>query len=140
MKHFPFKILIICIILPPVLYILSIQTLEGHLQTRYIKELEGLYIGDTADLFQGKVAIRDAINRNIDTYLKDRVLLSLGVKAKVTVTTGKNTILYPMVYAIILESIITALLFGAITYIFTAVLYRDLSARKGTSDLPQYVL
>jgi hypothetical protein len=51
-----------------------------------------------------------------------------------------SIILYPLTYAIILESIITALLFSAITYIFTAVLYRDLSSRKGTSDLPQYVL
>jgi hypothetical protein len=49
-------------------------------------------------------------------------------------------LLYPLVYSIIVETIIAALLFNAITYIFTAVLYRDLSSRKGTSDLPQYVL
>ena len=98
MSHFPFKILIICILLPPVLYILSIQTLEGHLQTRYMKEIEGIYIGDTAELFQGKLAVRDAVNRNIDQYLQGKSLLSWGVKVKVTVTTKKNTILYPAVY------------------------------------------
>ena len=98
MKHFPFKILIICILLPPVLYILSMQTLEGHLQTRYAKEMEDIYIGDTAELFQGSVAIRDAISRNIDQYLQSKALLSMGVKVKVTVITKENTILYPAVY------------------------------------------
>jgi len=98
MAHFPFKILIICILLPPVLYILSMQTLEGHLQTRYTKEMEEIYIGDTAELFQGSVAIRDAISRNIDQYLQSKALLAMGVKVKVTVTTKKNTILYPAVY------------------------------------------
>jgi hypothetical protein len=43
-------------------------------------------------------------------------------------------------FTIVLESIVNALLFGALTYIFTAVLYRDLSSRKGTSDLPAYIL
>ena len=99
MKYFPFKILIICILLPPVLYILSIQTLEGYLQTRYAKEIEDIYIGDTAELFQGSIAIRDAISRNIDQYLQSKTLLSMGVKVKVTVITKENTILYPAVYA-----------------------------------------
>lgn len=98
MKHFPFKILIICILLPPVLYILSMQTLEGHLHTRYAKEIEEIYIGDTTDLFQGNVAIRDAISSNIDQYLKGKTLLAMGVKLNVAVTTQKNTILYPAVY------------------------------------------
>jgi len=98
MKFFPFKILIICILLPPVLYILSMQTLEGQLQKRYVKEMEDSYIGDTAELFQGSVAIRDAISRNIDQYLQSKALLSLGVKVKVTVITKENTILYPAVY------------------------------------------
>jgi len=98
MKHFPFKILIVCILLPPVLYILSIQTLEGHLQKRYAQEIEDSYIGDTADLFQGRVRIQDAIGRNIDQYLHSRRLLTMGVTAKVTVTTKKNTLLYPAMY------------------------------------------
>jgi hypothetical protein len=98
LKYFPFKILIICILLPPVLYILSMQTLEGYLQTRYAKEIEDIYIGDTAELFQGSVPIRDAISRNIDQYLQSKALLSMGVKTKVTVITKENTILYPVVY------------------------------------------
>jgi uncharacterized protein YlxW (UPF0749 family) len=98
LKYFPFKILIICILLPPVLYILSMQTLESQLQKRYAKEMEDIYIGDTAELFQGSTAIRDAISRNIDQYLQSKTLLSMGVKIKVTVITKENTILYPAVY------------------------------------------
>lgn len=35
MKYFPFKILILCILMPPVLYITFVQVLEKKLQTRY---------------------------------------------------------------------------------------------------------
>ena len=99
MKHFPFKILIICILLPPVLYILTVQTLETHLQKRYAREIEEIYIGDTAQLFQGSIRVEDAVNRNIDHYLQKKRLLQMGVRVKVTVTTRENTIIYPGVYA-----------------------------------------
>jgi len=98
MKHFPFKILIICILLPPVLYILTLQTLEVRLQTRCAKEIEEVYIGDTTQLFQGSLKIKDAINRNIDRYLQAKTLFSIGVKVRPTVTTRENSILYPAVY------------------------------------------
>ncbi|TET09328.1 MAG: hypothetical protein E3J86_08505 [Candidatus Thorarchaeota archaeon] len=45
-------------------------------------------------------------------------------------------------YAIVIQVIITALLFSAPPLIYTAVLYRDLMSRSGPagSDLPEYVL
>ena len=47
MKYFPFKILILCILMPPILYIASVQVLENQLQSRYSHEIEEIYIGDT---------------------------------------------------------------------------------------------
>lgn len=98
MNHFPFKILIICILLPPVLYILTLQTLEVQLQKRCAQEIEEIYIGDTTPLFEGSLKIKDAINRNIDRYLQTKTLFSTGVKVKPSVTTRENTILYPAGY------------------------------------------
>jgi hypothetical protein len=98
LKYLSFKIFILCILLPPIFYIFSIQTMESHLKGRYAKEIEDLYTGDTRPLFEGSVRLKDAINNNINRYLQSKAILSWGVKAKVTVTTKKNTILYPTVF------------------------------------------
>ena len=45
MKYFSFKIVILCILLPPVVYIFSVQSLETHLKNRYTNEIEVLVIG-----------------------------------------------------------------------------------------------
>lgn len=98
MKFLSFKILILCILLPPILYIFSLQSIESHLNKRYAKEIGDIYTGDTGPLFDGSVRLKDAINNNIDHYLQSKAILSLGVKAKVTVATKQNTILYPAVF------------------------------------------
>ena len=98
MKFLSFKILILCILLPPILYIFSLQSIERHLNKRYAKEIGDIYTGDTRPLFDGSVRLRDAINNNIDRYLQSKAILSWGVKAKTTVATKQNTILYPAVF------------------------------------------
>ena len=98
MKYLSFKIFILCILLPPILYIFSIQSMEGHLKRRYAKKIADLYTGDTRPLFDGSVRLKDAINNNINRYLQSKAILSWGVKANITVTTKKNTILYPTVF------------------------------------------
>jgi len=98
LKFLSFKILILCILLPPILYIFSLQSIESHLNRRYAKEIGDIYTGDTRSLFDGSVRLKDAINNNIDRYLQSKAILSLGVKAKVAVATKQNTILYPAVF------------------------------------------
>ena len=98
MKFLSFKILILCILLPPILYIFSLQSIESHLNKRYAKEIGDVYTGDSRPLFDGSVRLQDAINNNIDRYLQNKAILSWGVKAKVTVATKQNTILYPAVF------------------------------------------
>ena len=99
MKYFPFKILILCILMPPILYIASVQVLEKKLQSRYSDEIEEIYIGDTRPLFDGSLAIADAITHNIDRYLQTKLLPSWGAKVSVTVTTRSNTIIYPATFS-----------------------------------------
>ncbi len=98
MKFLSFKIFILCILLPPILYIFSIQSIESHLNKRYAKEIGDIYTGDTRPLFDGSVRLKDAINNNIDRYLQSDAILSLGVKTKISVATKQNTILYPAVF------------------------------------------
>lgn len=97
MKFLSLKILILCILLPPVLYIFSVQSVERHLKNRFANEIEDIYLGNTRSLFEGSVRLKDAINRNINRYLQSKALIPLGVKVTITVTSKQNTILYPAV-------------------------------------------
>jgi hypothetical protein len=97
MRFFSFKILLFCILLPPVLYTSTVSFLEGHLKNLYKSEIEELYIGDLQPLLDGGARLRDVINRNIDQYLQTRRLLRRGIEAVVTVMTKSGKLLYPMI-------------------------------------------
>jgi len=97
LKFLSLRILILCILLPPVLYIFSVQSIERHLKSRYANEIEDIYLKDTRPLFEGSIRLKDAINKNINSYLQSKALIALGVKVAITVTSKQNTILYPAV-------------------------------------------
>lgn len=98
MRFFSFKILFFCILLPPILYIISIQTLERVLNEKYAVEIENVYLGDTLLLLDGSIRLKDSINDNINRYLQSKLLRSLGLKMDVTVSTKKGTLLYPGIF------------------------------------------
>ena len=97
MRFLSFKILALCILLPPVLYTATAYFLEGYLRDRYKTEIEQLYIGDPQPLLDGSVRLRDAITRNIDQYLKTKSFISRAVEISITVVTRSGTLLYPMI-------------------------------------------
>ncbi|KPJ75276.1 MAG: hypothetical protein AMJ54_15415 [Deltaproteobacteria bacterium SG8_13] len=99
MRHFSFKILLLCILLPPLLYILTVQAIETHLQKGYAREVENRYLGDTRALLDGSIRLKEAVNENIDRFLRSRKLTDLGLVLKVTVTAKNGTILYPAVFS-----------------------------------------
>jgi len=98
MKFFSFKILLLCILLPPLLYIYTVQLLEKELNRRYFNDIEQVYIGDTEPLFEGSVRLKDAVTRHIEAYLKSRRLIAMGAKVDVTVTTRDGRILFPPMF------------------------------------------
>ena len=97
MKYFSFKILILCILLPSVLYVVSIQLIESHLQNRYLCEIEEIYTGGTLPLFDGTIRLKDAVGNNIDCYIQNSMLISWGITVHVTVATKGGTLLYPAI-------------------------------------------
>jgi len=100
MKYFPFKILILCVFLPPVLYIVSVQSIERYLHDAYQREIENIYIGDTGPLFNGAVHLKDAVAENINRYLRSKKLTAWGLKVHVTVSTRLGRIIYPPVFEV----------------------------------------
>ena len=98
MRHFPFKILIICVLLPPLLYIYSIQLVEKAIHLRYEKDLAAILIGDVNPLLDGSVRLQDALQKNINAFINSRKLTDWGVEINVTVTSPDGGYLYPHGY------------------------------------------
>jgi hypothetical protein len=95
MKNFPYKILIICILLPPVCYILTLQTLETYFQRHETSMLKEILIRNNNALYEGRYTVKEEIYNNIGEYLSHRLKYRLGVRVNLLVKTGDDRILYP---------------------------------------------
>src|SRR4030042_1697421 len=95
MKNFPFKILFLCIFLPPVCYILTLNGLENYLGKRETERVQELMIQDQEALYEGRHTIKEDINRNIGRYLSDDFKHRIGIETEILVKTRDDHILYP---------------------------------------------
>ncbi len=96
MRYLSFKILVLCILLPPLLYVSSTSLLEKYLAYRYKEEIQAIMIKDTGQLLDGSITIKDAVSRNIDTYIARHTFLKrAGIRLNVTVTTKDGELVYP---------------------------------------------
>ena len=98
MSRFPIKTLILCVLLPPLVYAFSIQLLERTIQSRYTDALADIYTGDTRVLFDGSVRLKDAIRDNVEAFIADSRLPMWGVRVTISVKTSDGNYLYPNVY------------------------------------------
>jgi len=87
-----------CIFLPPVLYLLTVNSLENYLHDKYEKELTNIYLSDMNNILNGLTNIKDAIDVSITAYLKNNLFIKAGGKLDVNVTTKQGNILYPATY------------------------------------------
>ena len=88
---------LLCVVLPPVLYVGAIQALEHYAENRIHAGLKAVYLGDTRLLFNGSLTLQEAIRDNVDRYLASSRWLRWGGKAVVTVQTRRNTLIYPLI-------------------------------------------
>lgn len=95
MKYFSFRIIIFSILLPPLLYILTVRTLEYYLTNLTQRKIENMYIGQTDPILAGKIRLIDAVNTNIDRYLKESRIVKWGLLVEVMVVSEEGKILYP---------------------------------------------
>jgi hypothetical protein len=95
LKNFPFKILFLCIFLPPVCYILTLNGLEKYLGKRETERVQDLMVQDQQALYEGRHTIKEEINRNIGRHLSDDFEHKIGIKTEILVKTRDDRILYP---------------------------------------------
>lgn len=99
MKYLSFKILILAILMPPMLYLITIQGLERYyLESRYQNEIENIYLSGTDAILNGEVLLQESVRESIQRFMEQDLLIQLGIDLDVTVTTDNGTIIYPPGY------------------------------------------
>jgi len=98
MNFISFRALFLCIFLPPIMYIFSIQIFQEYAQNKRAQDFKKILIQDYEALYSGRHSIRDEINTNIGEYLKKDRLMALGVITRILVTTKDGEILFPSYY------------------------------------------
>lgn len=95
MRFFSIKIITLCILLPPLLYLLTVFLLEEQLQQRAARGIEESCTGDPQPLLEGSVRLRDAVRNNVEAYLRSSAMVRYGVSIRAHVATRSGTVLYP---------------------------------------------
>jgi hypothetical protein len=95
MRFFSIKILCACILLPPVLYLLTVQIMERRAEAHITRQIEEIYTGDPQVLLDGSARLEDVIEANITRYLADSFLARNGFAIHVSVTASSGKLVYP---------------------------------------------
>ena len=95
MKYLSFRTFLICILMPPALYLFTLQGLEFFLQKKTLLDIQQVLFSDTKPLLEGRLSILDETEKNINNYLKTNPILKLGFSAEVLVKTKKGRLIYP---------------------------------------------
>ena len=95
MKYFSFKLLILCMCLPPLGYSGGVYLLEYTLERHYISEIESVYLGDPNRLMDGEIEIKKAVNQHIEKYLSDKNPFNNGINIHIRVVTKAGDKIYP---------------------------------------------
>jgi hypothetical protein len=100
MTFLNFKVMLLCLLFPPLLFILTVEAVQGVFLDRYLagrltRGLENALVGDVRPLLDGSVPIEGLIQENVRRFLDDQTVIALGVEPEVTVMTRQGTLLYP---------------------------------------------
>lgn len=98
MRTIPFHILILSILLPPMLYLVTVSGLESYFQKKCEREITNIYLSDMNDILSGLVDIRTAIHASISEYLDPLLFIKTGGQLEIDVTTRQGSLLYPATY------------------------------------------
>lgn len=93
-----FKTLVVCILLPPILYLGSVGLLESWLTRHYQRTVNNVYLSDMNNILNGLVSVKDSIRRSIDDALGGDIFLKIGGELDIQITTRGGAILYPATY------------------------------------------
>lgn len=95
MRFFSIRILCACILLPPLLYLITVAILERQVKERLTRQVEEVYMGEPQALLDGSIRLEDALEHNINRYLAESLLAQNGFTVRVSVVTRSGRFVYP---------------------------------------------
>ncbi len=95
MRFISLRLLALCVILPPALYILSLQTLESYAKQSYQQQLQSTLVGDMQPLLDGRERLADRITANVRRFVREARLPDWGLQLRVGVKTENEQMIYP---------------------------------------------
>ena len=96
MRFLSFRVIYLCILLPPVLYVLSVQGLEIIIQKRWSAKLSRIIVADTKSLLKGQISFESQLHKNVQEFLLSRKLIPWGVRPEISIITRTGRVLYPV--------------------------------------------
>ena len=96
MRFLSFRVIYLCILLPPLLYVFSVLGLETLIQKRWSAELNRVIAADAASLLKGEVSIESQLHKNVQEFLSGRELIRWGVRPEIRISTRTGRVLYPV--------------------------------------------
>lgn len=96
MKRLPFRILFVCLLIPSLGYVVSLDLIEGLLERRERRVVGDLLIQNHQALMEGRYSVQEEIRRNLSRYFGGDVKRKLGVRSHVLVKSRDQRILYPV--------------------------------------------
>ena len=96
MRHLSFRVLFLCVFLPPVLYIFTIQGLETYFQSTWRSGLRNSLVSNMDGLMSGQVRLSELVQKNISDYFRSKWAARLGAKPQVVVRTREGRLVYPV--------------------------------------------
>ena len=89
--------MIVCLILTPFLYIITLNVSQIYLDKHYLQNIQNIIIGDSRPLLNGTIQIEEQIANNINAYLKQDFLIQYtGLEITIRVTTRQGKIIFPL--------------------------------------------
>jgi len=96
MKHFPLKTMLLCLLLPPLLYTISLNFLEGHFERLYQPKIKQAVLAGSDSLLTGTVRFEDAVDEKIDAFLEKQLLIEpLGLDLDIRISADGGEIIFP---------------------------------------------
>lgn len=96
MKYFPLKTALLCLVLPPLLYMTALSGLAAYLGKEYDRKITNLLVGEPAHVLEGTRPIEALAAVNISDFLsRDFLVKNAGLAISVQVTTRDGRLIYP---------------------------------------------
>jgi len=95
-RRFPFLLALLCVLMAPLGYVLSLTGLESYLQQKQQQTIRELLIQNQQALLEGRWTVRDEVERNLARYFSEHFLYKVGVRTRVIVKTRDQQVLFPV--------------------------------------------